>query len=161
MSPTTAVMPTQSSAQPAPGSTPTHAPACRFCATPLVHTFVDLGTSPLCQRHVTPADFNKAEAFYPLHVYVCDQCWLVQLPEYVAADQIFDDQYAYFSSFSDTMLRHAEAYVEMIAKKLSLGPQSRVVEVASNDGYLLQYFVARGIPVLGIEPTSNTAAAAL
>src|SRR3990170_2574547 len=91
-----------------------HAPACRFCTAPLVHTFVDLGTSPLCQRHVTPADFNKAEAFYPLHVYVCDHCWLVQLPEYVAPDQIFDHQYAYFSSFSDTMLRHAQAYVEMI-----------------------------------------------
>jgi SAM-dependent methyltransferase len=137
-----------------------HAPACRFCATPLAHTFVDLGTSPLCQRHVKPADFNKAEAFYPLHVYVCDKCWLVQLPEYVAADQIFDDQYAYFSSFSDTMLHHAQAYVEMISEKLSLGPKSRVVEVASNDGYLLQYFVKRGVPALGIEPTANTAAAA-
>src|SRR5687767_2599543 len=134
--------------------------SCRFCAAPLVHTFVDLGTSPLCQRHVTPADFNKAEAFYPLHVYVCDRCWLVQLPEYVAPGEIFDDQYAYFSSFSDTMLRHAQAYVEMISAKLSLGARSRVIEVASNDGYLLQYFVAQGIPVLGIEPTANTAAAA-
>src|SRR5215213_5973982 len=143
---TTAVKPTESNARSAPTSAgvPSHAPACRFCAAPLVHTLVDLGTSPLCQRHVTPADFNKAEAFYPLHVYVCDQCWLVQLPEYVAPDQIFDDQYAYFSSFSDTMLRHAQGYVEMITAKLSLGEKSRVVEVASNDGYLLQYFVQRG-----------------
>ncbi len=137
-----------------------HAPACRFCAAPLLHTFVDLGTSPLCQRHVTPAEFNRAEPFYPLHVYVCDRCWLVQLPEYVAPNEIFDDQYAYFSSFSDTMLRHAQAYVDMISAKLKLGAKSRVVEVASNDGYLLQYFVQRGIPALGIEPTSNTAAAA-
>jgi hypothetical protein len=137
-----------------------HAPPCRFCDAPLVHTFVDLGTSPLCQRHVTPRDFNRAEPFYPLHVYVCDRCWLVQLPQYVAPTEIFDDQYAYFSSFSDTMLRHAKLYVEMISAKLGLTKNSRVVEVASNDGYLLQYFVAKGIPALGIEPTPNTAAAA-
>jgi hypothetical protein len=137
-----------------------HAPACRFCARPLTHTFVDLGTSPLCQRHVTPANFNRAEAVYPLHVYVCDQCWLVQLPQYVAASEIFDSEYAYFSSFSDVFLKHARDYVEMINQRLSLGPSSRVVEVASNDGYLLQYFVQKKIPALGIEPTANTAAAA-
>src|SRR5438477_10160562 len=89
---------------------------CRFCATPLVHTFVDLGTSPLCQRHVTPARFNHAEAFYPLHVYVCHKCFLVQLPQYVAREEIFDDEYAYFSSFSDTWLKHAEQYVELMTR---------------------------------------------
>ena len=155
-----AVAEVRKGAKPQAAAGASHAPACRFCAAPLVHTFVDLGTSPLCQRHVTPADFNRAENFYPLHVYVCDRCWLVQLPEYVAPDEIFDDRYAYFSSFSDTMLRHAQAYVEMITAKLKLGAESRVVEVASNDGYLLQYFVRRGIPALGIEPTANTAAAA-
>jgi hypothetical protein len=140
----------------AAGSTP--APACRFCAAPLVHTFADLGTSPLCQRHVTPADFNKAEPFYPLHVYVCDRCWLVQLPEYVAPEQIFDDQYAYFSSYVGALLENARTYADLMTSRFALNANSRVVEVASNDGYLLQYFVKKGVPVLGIEPTANTAA---
>ncbi|MGC4033442.1 MAG: class I SAM-dependent methyltransferase [Tepidisphaeraceae bacterium] len=137
-----------------------HAPGCRFCGTPLTHTFVDLGTSPLCQRHVTPALFDHAESVYPLHAYVCHACFLVQLPQYVARDEIFDGDYAYFSSFSQTMLDHARHYVGMMTDRFGLSAKSRVVEVASNDGYLLQYFVQRGIPCLGIEPTANTAAAA-
>jgi hypothetical protein len=142
-------------------SNPTRGPACRFCATPLVHTFVDLGASPLCQRHVTPERFNQAESFYPLHVYVCDKCLLVQLPQYVAREEIFDNEYAYFSSFSDTWLAHAKQYALDMTRRWNLGPASRVIEVASNDGYLLQNFVQQGIPALGIEPTANTAAAAV
>lgn len=130
---------------------------CRFCQEPLRHTFVDLGTSPLCQRHVTPARFDDAESVYPLHVYVCDSCFLVQLPAYVTREEIFDAEYGYFSSFSETWLRHAETYVQMMIPRFGLGPHSRVVEVASNDGYLLQYFKRAGVPVLGIEPTANTA----
>ncbi len=134
---------------------------CRFCEVRLQHTFADLGTSPLCQRHVTPERFDHAEAVYPLHVYVCHQCFLVQLPAYVAREEIFDAEYGYFSSFSDTWLRHAEDYVAMMVPRFGLGQKSKVVEVASNDGYLLQYFVRAGIPVLGIEPTVNTAAIAI
>lgn len=135
--------------------------SCRFCAEPLRNTFVDLGTSPLCQRHVTPARFDHAESIYPLHVYVCQSCFLVQLPAYVAREEIFDAEYGYFSSFSETWLKHAEAYVQMMVPRFGLGPTTRVVEVASNDGYLLQYFKRAGIPVLGIEPTENTAAIAI
>jgi len=136
------------------------APKCRFCATPLTHTFVDLGASPLCQRHVTAERYNHAESIYPLHAYVCDQCFLVQLPQYVAREEIFDDQYAYFSSFSETWLKHAADYSTLMTERFGLNAKSFVVEVASNDGYLLQNFVKRGIPCLGIEPTANTAAAA-
>jgi SAM-dependent methyltransferase len=136
------------------------APRCRACDTPLTHTFVDLGTAPLCQRHVTPDRFSHAESIYPQHVYVCTDCFLVQLPQYVAREEIFDADYAYFSSFSESWLRHAESYVDMAATRFKLGATSQVVEIASNDGYLLQYFAARGIPCLGIEPTANTAAAA-
>jgi SAM-dependent methyltransferase len=131
---------------------------CRSCGAGLSHTFVDLGTSPLCQRHVTAQTFDRAENFYPLHVYVCDRCWLVQLPEYVAADEIFDDEYAYFSSYA--MLEHGKRYVEQIIPRVGLKRGSRVVEVASNDGYLLQHFLPHNIEVLGIEPTANTAEAA-
>jgi hypothetical protein len=138
-----------------------HRYSCRFCGETLRHTFVDLGTSPLCQRHVTPARFDHAEAIYPLHVYVCHACFLVQLPAYVAREEIFDSEYGYFSSFSDTMLRHAENYVAMMIPRFGLTERSKVVEVASNDGYLLQYFVRAGVPVLGIEPTTNTAAVAV
>ncbi|MFT3785968.1 MAG: class I SAM-dependent methyltransferase [Tepidisphaeraceae bacterium] len=133
---------------------------CRSCDAPLVHTFVDLGTSPLCQRHVTPARFDHAEPIYPLHAYVCDKCWLVQLPAYVAREEVFDGEYAYFSSYSDSWLDHCRRYVDQMTTQLSLSSGSRVVELASNDGYLLQYFVKKGIPVLGVEPTANTAAAA-
>jgi len=135
--------------------------ACRSCGQELRHTFADLGTSPLCQRHVTPARFDDAEAIYPLHVYVCHRCFLVQLPSYVARESIFDAEYGYFSSFSDSWLKHAEAYVGMMIGRFGFGSGSKVVEIASNDGYLLQYFAQAGVPVLGIEPTRNTAAAAL
>jgi len=134
---------------------------CRFCGESLQHTLVDLGTSPLCQRHVTPARFDHAEAFYPLHVYVCHRCFLAQLPAYVSREEIFDAEYGYFSSFSDTWLQHAEEYVAMMIKRFRFDRSSKVVEIASNDGYLLQYFARAGVPVLGIEPTANTAAIAI
>ena len=133
---------------------------CRHCNTPLIHTFVDLGTHPLCQRHVTPAQYDRAENIYPLHAFVCHECWLVQVPAYVPADEIFDDQYAYFSSYSDSWLAHCKNYVEQMSARFNLTAKSKVIELASNDGYLLQYFVQRGVPVLGIEPTANTAAEA-
>lgn len=137
----------------------TNKPSCRFCNTELKHTFVDLGMSPLCESYVAAADLHKMEPFYPLHVYVCENCFLVQLLEYVSAGDIYSE-YAYFSSYSDSWLEHASAYVNMIAEKLELGNKSMVVEIASNDGYLLQYFVEKGIPVLGIEPAANVAPAA-
>src|SRR5262245_17481968 len=116
---------------------------CRSCGEKLRHTFVDLGTSPLCQRHVTPAHFDEAEATYPLHAYVCHGCFLVQLPAYVAREKIFDADYGYFSSYSDSWLKHAEDYVATMIRRFGFGGQSKVVEVASNDGYLLQYFARR------------------
>src|SRR5262245_23120156 len=115
--------------------------------------------SPLCESYVTAEQLAHMEPFYPLKVWVCDACLLVQLQEYVAVEHIFTD-YAYFSSYSTAWLRHAEDYVGMISDRLGLGPQSHVVELASNDGYLLQYFVKRGIPSLGIEPAANVAKAA-
>src|ERR1700704_4446074 len=133
---------------------------CRFCQAPLEHTFVDLGMSPLCEDHVKPDELKKMEPFYPLHAYVCARCFLVQVEEYVGPERIFDD-YAYFSSYSDAWLRHAQSYTDMIVSRLSLDAQSHVVELGSNDGYLLQYFVARGVPALGVEPASNVAAAAV
>lgn len=129
---------------------------CRFCGTPLNHTFVDLGMSPLCESYVTREQLNQMERFYPLHVQVCDQCFLVQLEEYVSAADIFTE-YAYFSSYSDSWLKHAADYVEMIVKRLGLGNESLAVEIASNDGYLLQNFVKKGIPALGVEPAGNVA----
>jgi len=133
---------------------------CRFCGENLKYTFVDLGMSPLCESFLASDQLNMMEPFYPLHVYVCEKCFLVQLEEYVEPDSIFTD-YAYFSSYSDTWLKHASDYVEMINTRCSLGKDSRVVELASNDGYLLQYFVAAGIPVLGIEPAKNVAQVAI
>jgi hypothetical protein len=135
--------------------------SCRFCAHPLTHTFVDLGSSPLCQRHIEPDRWNEMEPFYPLHARVCDQCFLVQLDEYVSPREIFADDYAYFSSFSTSWLDHAKRYADEMTRRLALGRHSRVVEIASNDGYLLQYFAEKQIPVLGVEPTANTAAAAI
>jgi 2-polyprenyl-3-methyl-5-hydroxy-6-metoxy-1,4-benzoquinol methylase len=117
---------------------------------------VDLGMSPLCQTHIEANALHLMEPFFPLHVYTCAACFLVQLPEHVAPQEIFRE-YAYFSSYSDTMLRHARAYVDMIMSRLSLTDRSLVVELASNDGYLLQYFVEKNIPVLGIEPARNVA----
>ena len=137
-------------------------PRCRFCDAELAHTLVDLGTSPLCQRQVTPERYNHPEPFYPLHVRVCDRCMLVQLPEYVSANEIFgQNDYAYFSSYSDTQVEHARVYAEMAAKRFGVARGKRVVEVASNDGYLLQHFVAKGVDVLGIEPAGNVAKAAV
>jgi len=133
---------------------------CRFCGTPLKQTFVDLGMSPLCESYIGAEHLNQGEVFYPLHVYVCGRCFLVQLQEYVSVESIFTE-YAYFSSFSDSWLAHAKHYTDRMIERIGLGSGSRVVELASNDGYLLQYFVARGIPVLGIEPAANVAAAAL
>lgn len=132
---------------------------CRFCKEPLSRTFVDLGMSPLCQTHLEPHELNRGEEFYPLHVFICEKCLLVQLQEYVTPDKIFTE-YAYFSSFVGTLLRQAEAYVDAVIPRFGLGPSSKVIEVASNDGYLLQYFVKRGVPVLGIEPAANVAKAA-
>ncbi|MGD9597429.1 MAG: methyltransferase domain-containing protein [Steroidobacteraceae bacterium] len=134
--------------------------ACRFCGTELSHTFVDLGMSPLCQTHIEPYQLNHMERFYPLHVWVCGTCYLVQLEEYVAPDAIFSD-YAYFSSYSESWVEHARQYAEQMIARLALSKDSLVMEIASNDGYLLQHFVARGIPCRGIEPAANVAEAAI
>ncbi len=133
---------------------------CRSCGATLRHTFVDLGMSPLCESFLRADQLNAMERFYPLHVWVCDHCFLVQLQQYVSAREIFEE-YAYFSSYSDSWLAHARRYTERMIEELDLTAGSRVVEVASNDGYLLQYFVQRGIPVLGIEPAANVARAAM
>jgi C-methyltransferase C-terminal domain/Putative zinc binding domain/Methyltransferase domain len=134
-------------------------PNCRFCSAPVHHTFVDLGMSPLCESYVPAERLNAMEPFYPLHAKICERCLLVQLEEFVAADEIFTE-YAYFSSYSDSWVAHARAYVEMAIERFGLGPDSLVVELASNDGYLLQHVVERGIPALGIEPAANVAVAA-
>jgi hypothetical protein len=132
---------------------------CRFCGTSVRHTFIDLGVSPLCESYLSVQQLNEMEPFYPLHVFVCENCFLVQLQEYVSAESIFCE-YAYFSSFSESWLAHAKTYTERMIERFGLGPKSQVVELASNDGYLLQYFVLAGIPSLGIEPAANVAAAA-
>jgi 2-polyprenyl-3-methyl-5-hydroxy-6-metoxy-1,4-benzoquinol methylase len=134
--------------------------ACRFCGAELYRTFVDLGMSPLCETYPSRADLNHGEMYYPLHVYVCEACWLVQLEEYESAENIFSD-YAYFSSYSDSWLRHCQKYCDEVESRFHLAKESHVVEVASNDGYLLQNFVRKGIPVLGIEPAGNVARAAV
>ena len=133
---------------------------CRFCAASLRHTFVDLGMSPPCQTHVEAHQLNHMEAFYPLRAWVCERCFLVQLQEYVSPTDIFGGEYAYFSSYSDSWLRHARAYTDLMVARFGIGSRSQVIELASNDGYLLQYFVAKGVPVLGIEPAANVAEAA-
>jgi hypothetical protein len=133
--------------------------ACRFCDQPLRDTVVNLGLSPLCESYVRPEQLNAMEPFYPLHVYVCRSCWLVQLEQYVSAEHIFSE-YAYFSSFADSWVQHARAYTETMIDRFGFGRQSQVIELASNDGYLLQWFVKAGVPALGIEPAANVAAAA-
>ena len=135
------------------------AQVCRFCGTELLHSLVDLGMSPLCESYVSPEKANQMEAFYPLHVYVCDACFLAQLQQYVSVEEIFTE-YAYFSSYSDSWLDHVKSYTDMIVRRLGLNASSRVMELASNDGYLLQYFVQKGIKVLGVEPAANVAAVA-
>jgi C-methyltransferase C-terminal domain/Putative zinc binding domain/Methyltransferase domain len=129
---------------------------CRFCRAELRHTFVDLGMSPLCESYVEADRVNAMEAFYPLRVHVCERCFLVQLQEYVTPEDIFTE-YAYFSSYSDSWLAHCRDYVDMISERLQLSSDSMAIELASNDGYLLQWFVEKGIPVLGIEPAMNVA----
>lgn len=135
-------------------------PICRFCGSILQYTFADLGMSPLCQRHVKPEELNYMEAFYPLHVYVCKNCFLVQLQEYVKPEEIFTE-YAYFSSYSDSWLDHCKSYVNIMIDRFGLNTDSQVIEIASNDGYLLQYFYERNIPALGIEPAANVADVAI
>jgi hypothetical protein len=129
---------------------------CRLCGAVLTETFVDLGMSPLCESYVPEDRLDMVEPFYPLHVRVCGECLLVQLPAYVAGEDIFSD-YAYFSSYSTSWVEHARRYAVQMTGRLGLGPQSLVTEVASNDGYLLQHFVAAGVPVLGVEPAGNVA----
>ncbi len=138
------------------GNSKTSQSNCRFCGAPLSYTFVDLGMSPLCESFLSFDQLNQMEPFYPLHAYVCEKCFLVQLEEFVSPENIFTE-YAYFSSYSDTWLKHTRDYTQMIVDRFHLGGQSFVVEVASNDGYLLQNFVERKIPCLGIEPAVNVA----
>lgn len=133
---------------------------CRHCGTVLEHTFLDLGFAPPSNAYLTEADLHRPEKCYPLKVMVCDQCWLVQTEDYAQADELFNAEYAYFSSTSTGWLAHAKKYADQITQRLELGQTSLVIEVASNDGYLLKNFVAAGIPCLGIEPTDSTAAAA-
>jgi SAM-dependent methyltransferase len=132
---------------------------CRFCATPLTHTFADLGGSPLANSYLKKEQLQQMEPFFPLHVYVCEACKLVQLSEFESPENIFGD-YAYFSSYSDLWLDHAKAYTASMIQRFGFDADSHVVELASNDGYLLQYFMEKGIPVLGIEPARNVAEAA-
>jgi len=132
---------------------------CRFCDTPLRHRFCDLGLSPLSNAFIRAADLGRMEPFYPLQADVCEQCLLVQVPQFETPEQIFSD-YVYFSSFSDSWLKHCEAFATDAISRFKLGQQSRVVEIASNDGYLLRFFHRAGIPVLGVEPAANVAQAA-
>jgi SAM-dependent methyltransferase len=134
---------------------------CRFCNNKLEHSVIDLGMSPLCQKHVKPEHANDMEKFYPLHAFVCANCWLMQLEEFATPDEIFADDYAYFSSYSESWLQHARKYTELMISRFGLNTKSLVAEIASNDGYLLQWFVEKNIPVLGIEPAANVAAAAI
>lgn len=137
-------------------------PACRFCRAPLTQTFVDLGLQPLANSYLTKAQLDAGiEGTYPLRTRVCGTCFLVQADDPVAADAIFDDGYAYFSAYSESWVAHAKRYAEAMAARFGLGAHSLVIEVASNDGYLLQHFKAMGVPVLGIEPTANTAHVAI
>lgn len=133
---------------------------CRHCGAPLTHTFLDLGFAPPSNAYLTEADLYKPEKYYPLKIKVCDQCWLVQTEDYAQADELFSPEYAYFSSTSTGWLAHAKRYAEKMTNELELNAKSLVIEVASNDGYLLKNFVAAGIPCLGIEPTDSTAVAA-
>ena len=130
--------------------------ACRFCGNHLQHTFIDLGMSPPCESVRRPEEMDSPETFYPLHVFVCEQCWLVQLREYIAPEDIFVE-YAYFSSMSESWLAHARRYVDAMVERFELNASHQVVEIASNDGYLLQNFVRLGIPALGVEPAKNVA----
>lgn len=133
---------------------------CRFCKTPLKYTFVNLGMSPIANTYIKPEDINKMEPFYPLHVYVCNKCFLVQLPSTIAREVHFNNHYAYFSSYAKSWLQHSKNYVDMMMRRFKFDKRNLIVEIASNDGYLLQYFKERHIRILGIEPSGNTASAA-
>ncbi|REE94028.1 class I SAM-dependent methyltransferase [Cupriavidus plantarum] len=137
-----------------------HGAKCRACGSPLVHSMVDLGLSPVSNAFIKPEHIAQGEMFYPLHAMVCDSCWLVQLRDATPAETHFHDDYVYFSSFSTSWLEHARRYVEAMTARFGLSRSSRVMEVASNDGYLLQYFQQAGVPCLGIEPSTNTGKAA-
>lgn len=131
---------------------------CRFCNKSLEHTFADLGISPIANDYLAEEQLNRAEKLYPLHAYVCENCLLVQLEEVESPDHIFGDgDYAYFSSYSESWLRHAKAYTDLMVERFGFNQNHQVIEIASNDGYLLQYFHGKGIPVLGVEPAANTA----
>jgi hypothetical protein len=136
------------------------APSCRHCGAVLTHTFLDLGMSPLCESYLSADQLNRMEPFYPLHAFVCAKCFLVQLQEYVNPEAIFSE-YAYFSSYAESWLAHARNYTDQMIARWHLTDRHQVIEVASNDGYLLQNFVTRGIPALGIEPAANVAAVAV
>ena len=136
------------------------APVCRLCGARLSHTFVDLGMSPPCESYLRADEVDQMEAYFPLKVLVCDTCYLVQLKEYMSPESIFSE-YAYFSSFSTSWVAHAKRYCEAITSRLGLGSDSLAVELASNDGYLLQHFLLLGVPVLGVEPAANVARAAI
>jgi len=146
--------------EPSPVTEARAARPCRLCGHGLEHSLVDLGMSPLCESILAPGQLDAMEPYFPLHVLICGQCFLVQLGQYVSPEHIFRE-YAYFSSYSTTWVAHAKAYCEMIAPRLGLGPDSLVVELASNDGYLLQHFLPLGVPVLGIEPAANVAQVAI
>ena len=133
---------------------------CRHCSNPLEHVFLDLGFAPPSNAYLTAADLARPERYYPLKLFVCDACWLVQTDDYTEADELFSSEYAYFSSTSTGWLEHAKRYAGMMTERLGLTASSHVIELASNDGYLLKNFVAAGIPCLGVEPTASTAAAA-
>src|SRR5215813_7848335 len=134
---------------------------CRFCKTELEHVFIDLINSPASNSFLTKEQLTEPENFYPLKVFTCHKCFLVQIDEYKKSDAIFNSEYAYFSSYSHTWLQHARNYTEMMINRFGFNRNSQVIEIASNDGYLLQYFQEKKIPVLGIEPTANTAEVAM
>jgi len=134
---------------------------CRFCKTELEHVFIDLINSPASNSYLTQEELNEPETFYPLKVYTCQHCFLVQVDEYKKSDAIFNSNYAYFSSYSTSWLQHAKRYTGLMVEKFGYNENSQIIEVASNDGYLLQYFKEKNIPVLGIEPTANTAKVAI
>jgi hypothetical protein len=134
---------------------------CRFCKTELNHIFIDLVNSPASNSFLTEEQLNEPEVFYPLKVFTCSKCFLVQVDEYKKSDAIFNSDYVYFSSYSKSWLAHAKKYTDAMTARFGLSKNSRVIELASNDGYLLQYFHENGVPVLGIEPTANTASVAI
>ena len=132
---------------------------CRFCNSDLEYIFADLGMAPLSNSYITKENLNRKENFYPLCAYICEKCFLVQLMEYESPEEIFTD-YAYFSSYSKSWLEHAKKYSEEVVEKLHINHNSQIIEIASNDGYLLQFFHEKNIPVLGIEPAKNVASEA-